>query len=561
MNTHIDQTFRVAIYLRLSKEDGDLLHSSGDKNESNSISNQRQLIYNFLKKHPEFEVYDEYKDDGVSGSTFDRADFQRMMDDIEAGKVNCVIVKDQSRFGRDYIEVGKYKEKIFPKLGVRFITINEGYDSMSATSSDDLAFTINSFVYDYYVRDISAKIRSSLITKKENGAFTSSFTRFGYVKDRENKNKLVVDPYASEIVKDIFRWKIDGLSPQNIAKRLNELGIPSPAEYKKLLGCNYSTNFQTATKAIWSHGSVRRILTDEIYIGVTVQGKRCTPNFKTRTEIKRDKSEWYRVENTHEAIISIRDFEMVQALLKEDTHSYVGQDEVPIFGGRIYCGDCGATAVRKTVHYSGKKYVYYVCSANKSDKLKCSKHTIREDVLESVVFDTIRQHINLLLDADKAMRQFEALAWEKHKLKQLDASIDIQQEIVRRNGVLRLGVYEDLQSGLLDKEEYMSLKSELSDRIDAANAAIEELNKKRREILEGLSTQQSWIEQFRQYENVDKLTRQMVIHLVERINIYEEDPRVEIIFRCGDQIEEIMSFIRERERELKVLVFPKLEVV
>ena len=146
MNKHIDQTFKVAIYLRLSKEDGDLLRSSGNKNESNSISNQRQLIYHFMKNHPELELYDEYKDDGVSGSTFDRADFQRMMDDIEAGKVNCVIVKDQSRFGRDYIEVGKYKEKIFPQMGVRFITINEGYDSFSASSSDDMAFTINSFV-------------------------------------------------------------------------------------------------------------------------------------------------------------------------------------------------------------------------------------------------------------------------------------------------------------------------------------------------------------------------------------------------------------------------------
>ena len=142
MNKIIDQTFKVAIYLRLSKEDDDLSCSSGAKSESNSISNQRKLIYDFLKSHTELELYDEYKDDGKSGSNFDRAEFQRMMKDIESGKVNCVIVKDQSRFGRDYIDVGKYKEKIFPKLGVRFITINEGYDSLSATSSDDLAFKI-----------------------------------------------------------------------------------------------------------------------------------------------------------------------------------------------------------------------------------------------------------------------------------------------------------------------------------------------------------------------------------------------------------------------------------
>ena len=171
MNKIIDQTFKVAIYLRLSKEDDDLSCSSGAKSESNSISNQRKLIYDFMKLHPELELYDEYKDDGKSGSNFDRAEFQRMMKDIEAGKVNCVVVKDQSRFGRDYIDVGKYKEKFFPKLGVRFITINEGYDSLSATSSDDLAFTINSFVYDFYIRDISTKIRTNLTAKKQNGEY------------------------------------------------------------------------------------------------------------------------------------------------------------------------------------------------------------------------------------------------------------------------------------------------------------------------------------------------------------------------------------------------------
>lgn len=302
MNKIIDQTFKVAIYLRLSKEDDDLSCSSGAKSESNSISNQRKLIYDFMKLHPELELYDEYKDDGKSGSNFDRAEFQRMMKDIEAGKVNCVIVKDQSRFGRDYIDVGKYKEKIFPKLGVRFITINEGYDSLSATSSDDLAFTINSFVYDFYIRDISTKIRTNLTAKKQNGEYAGAFVAYGYVKDSNDKSKLVVDPFAADVVKDIFRWKIEGLSPQNIAVRLNGLGIPSPAEYKRLSGSNYKTSFQTSSKAVWSHVSVRRILKNEIYLGVMIQGKRTTPNYKTKTVVTKAESEWLRVEGTHELL-------------------------------------------------------------------------------------------------------------------------------------------------------------------------------------------------------------------------------------------------------------------
>ena len=559
MNKIIDQTFKVAIYLRLSKEDDDLSCSSGAKSESNSISNQRKLIYDFMKLHPELELYDEYKDDGKSGSNFDRAEFQRMMKDIEAGKVNCVVVKDQSRFGRDYIDVGKYKEKIFPKLGVRFITINEGYDSLSATSSDDLAFTINSFVYDFYIRDISTKIRTNLTAKKQNGEYAGAFVVYGYVKDSNDKSKLVVDQFAADVVRDIFRWKIEGLSPQNIAVRLNELGIPSPAEYKKLSGSNYKTSFQTSSKAVWSHVSVRRILKNEIYLGVMIQGKRTTPNYKTKTVVTKAESEWLRVEGTHEAIISVRDFELVQELLRDDTHCRAGDVTVPVYAGRIYCGDCGATAVRKTVSYAGKRYVYYVCNANKHDKTVCSRHSIREDILGQVIYQTVRHQIDLLLDVDKALRQFENLSWEKHKLKQLDASIEIQEEVVRKNNTLRLGIYEDLRAGLLDRSEYESLKKELAERIAEATAAIEKLNKEKREILDGVSKQQSWIEQFRQYENVTELTRPMVIHLIERINIFE-DSNIEIVFRHRNQIEEILRFISEQTTDKKVLAMPIREV-
>ena len=559
MNKIIDQTFKVAVYLRLSKEDDDLSCSSGVKSESNSISNQRKLIYDFMKSHPGLELYDEYKDDGKSGSNFDRAEFQRMMKDIEEGKVNCVIVKDQSRFGRDYIDVGKYKEKIFPKLGVRFITINEGYDSLSATSSDDLAFTINSFVYDFYIRDISTKIRTNLTAKKQNGEYAGAFVAYGYVKDSDDKSKLVVDPFAANVVRDIFRWKIEGLSPQNIAIRLNELGIPSPAEYKRLSGSNYKTNFQTSSKAIWSHVSVRRILKNEIYLGVMIQGKRTTPNYKTKTVVAKEESEWLRVEGTHEAIISARDFELVQELLKDDTHCRSGDITVPVYAGRVYCGDCGATAVRKTVSYADKRYVYYVCNANKHDKKVCSRHSIREDVLDQVIYQTVRHQIDLLLDVDKALSQFENLSWEKHKLKQLDASIEIQEEAVRKNNMLRLGIYEDLRAGLLVRSEYDSLKKELAERIDEATAAIEKLNKEKREILDGVSRQQSWVEQFRQYESVTELTRPMVIHLIERINIFE-DSNIEIVFRHRNQIEEILQFISEKTANKKVLAMPIREV-
>lgn len=255
----------------------------------------------------------------------------------------------------------------------------------------------------------------------------------------------------------------------------------------------------------------------------------------------------------------MRDFELVQELLRDDTHCRAGDITVPVYAGRIYCGDCGAAAVRKTVSYAGRRYVYYVCNANKHDKTVCSRHSIREDILGQVIYQTVRHQIDLLLDVDKALRQFENLSWEKHKLKQLDASIEIQEEVVRKNNTLRLGIYEDLRAGLLDRSEYKSLKKELAERTDEATAAIEKLNKEKREILDGVSKQQSWVEQFRQYENVTELTRPMVIHLIERINIFE-DSNIEIVFRHRNQIEEILQFISEKTANKKVLTMPIREV-
>ena len=248
------------------------------------------------------------------------------------------------------------------------------------------------------------------------------------------------------------------------------------------------------------------------------------------------------MEGTHEAIISVRDFKIVQELLREDTHSFDADGTTPAYGGRIFCGDCGAPAVRKTHRLSNKRVVYYSCGAHKKDKYFCSKHTIREDVLDKVVFETIRQQTVLLLDVDKALQKYEALSWEKHKLRRIEDNIAIQNEIVQKNSMLRLGIYEDFKSGLLDRAEYDTLKAELTDRINEATASIEYLSSEKREIEEGITKQQSWISQFRQYENITEITRNMVIHLIERINVFE-DSVVEIIFRHQDQIKEILEYV------------------
>lgn len=561
MNRLIDQVFKVAIYLRLSKEDGDLSFSTNGKSESDSINNQRDLILGYLSQHPEMEIIEEYKDDGKTGTNFDRAEFQRMLEDIKAGVVNCVIVKDLSRFGRDYIDCGYYIDKLFPELGVRFIAVNDNYDSSSATSSDNLVVPFKNLINDSYSRDISIKVRSNLDTKRKRGDFISNFSPYGYVKSEVDKNQLVIDEYASGIVRDIFSWKIDGLSPANIAQRLNEMGILSPMEYKRSCGVKFRPQ-EDGGVAVWTHKTVRRMLQNEVYIGVLVQGKRTTPNYKTKKFVYKNESEWTRVEGTHEPIISRRDFEIVQELLQEDTRACNG-DKISPYCGRIFCADCGAPAVRRTVSTKDKKYVYYVCSANKADKGVCTKHNIREDVLETVVLATIQKQIDAILELDEALNGAFELAWERSEIKKLEASLEIQNEQLRKNNMLRLSIYEDLQQGLIDKDEYMAIKEELTARITESMRAIDELNKMKAEINEGLSAKQSWMMQFKEFANVSEISRRLIVHLVEKILIYENS-EIEIVFRQADKVASAYQFLEEQRRMqegAKILVMPRMEVV
>ena len=314
--------FYTAMYLRLSRDDS-VKAEQGDygtsKAESNSIGSQRELIRSFLNGQEDMELYDSYVDDGFSGSNFNRPEFKRMMEDIEAGRVNCVVVKDLSRFGRDYIETGRYLEKIFPVLGVRFIALTDHYDSLSAdTGERQIVLPVKNFINDSYCRDISTKVKSQLAVKRKSGQCLSPFAVYGYRKSAEDRNRLVVDEYAAEIVRRIFRWKIEGMAVSAIAEELNRLHILSPSEYKRSLGLNYRGGFAAGSGSRWGSSSVKRILTDEVYLGHMLQGKTEKINYKVKKSIGKPREEWVRVENTHEPVISGSDFETVQNLLKAD---------------------------------------------------------------------------------------------------------------------------------------------------------------------------------------------------------------------------------------------------
>ena len=492
MQKIIDKIYYAAIYLRLSKEDGDT--SSGEKKESNSIANQRKLIEDYLNKHPEITLVQEFCDDGYTGANFDRPDFQRMMEQVKQRKINCIIVKDLSRFGRDYIDSGKYIEKIFPSLGIRFIAINDNYDSaQSHQAGNEIILPFKNLINDSYSRDISIKIRSNLDIKRRNGEFVGSHVVYGYRRSEEDKNKLVIDQTVAPIIQSIFAMKLDGFSPAQIADKLNNDGVPSPYEYKRLSGSKYQSGFKKQIQTDWGAKAIYRILKNEMYTGTLVQGKTTTPNHKVKTRTTKDESDWMRTENAHDAIIPPALFDTVQRIMLEDTRSPSGDDSVHLFSGKVFCADCQNTMVRKRTRSAGKEYVYFVCNTNKMDKKSCDSHSIKEQAVCDVALAVIQAQVALALDLEAALGQLNGISWERREMERINAKIVRQEEIIEHNKQMKAHLYEDFKSEMITREEYDIFKAEFDKGIQEAKDAIARLVGNKNQISSGLTEQQSWL--------------------------------------------------------------------
>lgn len=521
-----NKIWNATLYLRLSRDDG-------DKEESNSITGQRELLRDYISQRPEFREYAVRVDDGFSGSTFERPSFQKMIEDVKAGRTDCIIVKDLSRFGRNYLDAGEYIEKIFPFLGVRFIAVNDNYDSLGdKKASDDLIIPFKNLINEAYCRDISVKIRSQLEIKRKNGQFLGSFAAFGYLKDEQNKNKLVVDQYAADIVRDIFKWKLEGVSPQDIADALNKLGVLSPMEYKRSLGMKFTTSFKTNAKAVWSAGTVIRILKNPIYTGVLVQGKETTPSYKVHKRITKDESEWTVINDSHEAIISKIDFDSVQKVLKCDTRRSPDGKAVQLFSGMIFCGDCGASMVRKTVPAGEKKYVYYVCSAHKQNK-SCSPHRMRDTTLEEIVLDSLKQHISEVVDMSELLEITDTAPLRTAQAQKVQRQLDKKHEEYEKLQKLLMSLYENLTDGIIDREEYTRLKASFTARADEAEKQMDALRETLTEI-QNHGTENAWMNEFIKRQGLTSLDRAVVVALIDKILIHSNDV-VEIIYRWQDE--------------------------
>jgi len=529
------KNIKAAGYYRLSRDDG-------DKSESDSITNQKSLILEYAEKN-KLSLEDEYVDDGYSGTNFDRPGFIRMMNDIRNGDINCIIIKDFSRLGRNYIEMGKYMTKIFPSMGVRLISINDNYDSLRDNDlSDQIIIPFKNLINDAYCRDISMKIRSQLDIKRKNGQYIASFPLYGYEKDPENHNHLIIDTVAAEAVQLIFNLKLDGYNQRAIVAKLNELAIPTPLEYRRMRSRDYNNSFPKYKNG-WNLSSVNRILKNEMYTGVMIQGKHKKINYKVKKSLEVPESGWIRCEGTHDAIIPKEIFDIVQKVMKRDTRTAPNKDELYLFSGFLKCCDCGQNMIRHTSTKKGKQYVYYRCSSNKLGE-KCTAHLISEKMVEETVLKSIQNIYSYVTEHKEALEAVDSISGNNITVKLLDRQIESQLKEVERYNNMKVKLYQDYSDGMITKDDYIEFSNSFREKVAQIETSIE-ANKQKKDNLSDINLDSvPWVKSLMDMKTFDKLERRMLVSMVESIVVYDKD-RIEVKFNNGEALEELMLLVDE----------------
>lgn len=538
------KAYAAAVYLRLSKEDGDICDDSR-KEESNSITNQKRLIYDTLKGMEDIHVYKEYVDDGYTGSDFLRPSFQEMIKDMEAGKVNLIIVKDLSRFGREYIEAGRYLQKVFPAAGVRFIAVTDHYDSLTADRTQkNIVLPVKNFVNDAYSADLSVKIRSHLESKRGNGEYTGAYVSYGFMKDENDHNKLVADPVAGENVKRIFQWKLDGMSNSRIAEKLNALGIPAPADYKRSLGIRYRSGFQKNLYSRWSPVAVGRILSNPLCKGLVVQGKRERINHKIKKIVEKPESEQSRYSQEDLALIGEKQFDTMQGLLKKDTRTNPGQNSAYLFSGILYCPDCGRQMIRRKTSHKGKQTIFYICKTYNVEK-SCTRHSIKEQELVPLVREAVRAQTQMLADEEEILKAAEDAMEGIEPFSLTDTRLpELEKELVENAGMLS-GLYADWAEGILSEEEYEEMKAFYSGRCKELEGQIRKRREREAKAGDAVREARQWLCGFKDIGSLlpdteGEIRRSLVSSVIDRIWVYE-GKRVEFSFLYQDRMAEVYS--------------------
>lgn len=513
--------YRMAAYCRLSKDDG-------ENKISESIENQLKLIREYVEKSEDMKLEDIYIDDGYSGLYFtNRPEFQRMMEDIYKGRIQGVISKDISRLGREHIETSNYMERVFPTLGIRYIAILDGVDSLS-NKNEELA-QFKTLLNDMYSRDISKKIRGSLLTQKKSGQFVSGFAPYGYIKNPEDKHHFLIDEEAAEIVQRIFSLYLQGHSVDGIAKQLNEEGVLTPSEYKRQVqGLRYVNAREMPGAKAWTYPTIHAILRNRVYTGAMVQHKSEKISYKIDKCRYIPQEEQYIVEGMHEPIITNETFQLVQSVRKKRARTSGFRCEKKggnPYAGILVCGDCGSHLQRVTGRNG------YECSSyHKKGNQLCCSHFIRKEILDSVVKQEIKRQAALALGEREKEDIRKAADWsgkaERGRKKAERQIVQLQKKLFSIQRYQKK-TYESYLDGLLNKEEYVSYQEAYKKEAVFVSNKLAQLQTKSNRLAKGAGETGRWLEVLIEKGVLKEATRELVIGLIEKVKV-NGDKSIEI---------------------------------
>ena len=522
-NTYLNGIdFNVGIYIRLSQEDKDKKYES----DSESVINQKELLRGYVKNN-NFNLVKEYVDDGYSGTDFERPGFQRMLEDINNKKINCVIVKDLSRLGRDHVMTGYYIETFFPENNIRFISILESYDSFKNQASNDSSTFIIA-CNDYYSKQNSIKIRNVLNEKRKNGKFVGSLPCFGYMRDPLDKGHLVPNPETAPIVKNIFKWRADGIGPTEIANRLNKANIVTPSGYKKT---NYSSRL--IDRDNWNISTVKKILCNRIYTGDLVQHTQTKVNYKSKKKITLDEKLWIIVENTHEALVDKETFEYVNNLRKRNTRNYEIKTnrEKRLLEGKLFCKECKN---RLTVLYRKKQNYWSVnCNRYSRDPVRgrCYSHFYPYNYLEDQVLEQINKSISKLIKELDIKELNDEVVKNIHKETTNIDKIVRELQIEKEKITSRLKtLYNDRCDGVISADTYKELAGESEHKLKQINKNIENQNIKKYKMKNKANILPDYTKKIKKLLDLNKPKKELIDTLVDKV-VIDKDRNITICFK------------------------------
>ena len=535
--------FKTAAYIRLSIED------SG-KPGSDTIEGQRDLVLAYIERQEDLRLVDVYCDNGRTGTNFNRPDFERMMEDVRHGKINCIVVKDLSRFGRNYHETSNYLLRIFPFLGVRFVAVNDNFDTETAVQTEyGLVMPLKNIINDTYSRDISRKISSAIETKELRGEFIGVFAPYGYSKSEDDRHRLVPNPDTAPVIREIFSLRLQGKGYTGIARLLNGRGVPSPGAYLYQCGLSEQERYRDA---IWAAWNIKEILRNEVYLGHLIQGKRTNVSYKQlRKERYAPAEEWRVFRNAHEALVDAETFAAVQEMAAESKRVYEGnlgkaaELKTPnIFRKLMYCGDCGKALGRRHIYsnWHGKREYYYNFYCLTSIRMAggCSPKNLLEKTLLEIVEDTLRCHLAAVAELEQQVTQ----VWdEKTSAQRASVARQMAEEERRlsRSMTLLEGLYARLVEGIIDRNEYLAMKEHYQTEYQETKVRYDALKQQEQDILR-CGPANPMFDACRPHYQTEKLTEELIHTLIKRITVHDNS-RLDIKLIYQDEFLMVARFL------------------